>query len=177
MKTFETKANGFVGQVAAAASQLQSNRAINVRHCERRASKQPALPRPPEEASANVQTVAAATEELSSSVTEISAKWAIFGNGGHSGAGSGAHQQNRRRFGRKRRKIGAIVQRLAPSPVNQLAGSQRDDRGRGPVRQERASLSLRLEVKNLANQTAKATEEIGNKLDKFRPQQRGRCRH
>ena len=121
-----------------------------------------------EEATANVQSVASATEEMTSSVNEISRQVQESSPGSPTTAVDQARKTNDRvsesveRRDPDRRRGGADQQHRRP---DQSAGAERHHRGgagrRGGPRLRGGGAS---EVKALAEQTAKATDEIGQQI-------------
>jgi len=119
-----------------------------------------------EEASSNVETVATAAEELSSSISEISRQVAQASQIA-SGAVQQAEQTNVKVQGLAdaANKIGEVVALITDiaDQTNLLAlnatieAARAGDAGKGFA-------VVASEVKNLANQTAKATEEIGAQI-------------
>ena len=119
-----------------------------------------------EEASANVQTVASAAEELSSSISEISRQ---VGQSSEisSNAVRQAEETNEKVQGlaEAANKIGEVVALITDiaDQTNLLAlnatieAARAGDAGKGFA-------VVASEVKNLANQTGKATDEIGNQI-------------
>lgn len=115
-----------------------------------------------EEASANVQTVAAASEEMAASVTEISRQMNESLKAGQSAVDEAASADTKvRSLSINAQKIGEVVKLISgiASQTNLLAlnatieAARAGDAGKGFA-------VVASEVKNLANQTAKATEEI-----------------
>jgi len=155
-------ANAFTkaaGEMASAATDLSSSAEQTSRQAE-------AVSGAAEEASANVQTVAASTEEMSASIREI-------GQQVHqaSTVSLTASQEAQRTEGEVRAladaatKIGEVVELInnIASQTNLLAlnatieAARAGDMGRGFA-------VVAQEVKQLAAQTSKATEEIGSKI-------------
>ncbi len=161
---FESGVRASLDTLAAAAtemratSQSMSATAERGQHARRPPSR--ARPRRPR---ANVQTVAAATEELSSSVSEIGRQVTestrIAGQAVEEATRTNATVQGLVGGGAEDRRRGQADQRHRQP--DQSPGAQCDDRG-GAGRRCRQGLRVVVasEVKTLANQTAKATEEI-----------------
>jgi len=163
---FETKmgalANAFVAsssEVALAARTLSSAAVETSRQAK-------AVERSAEEASTNVQTIAASTEEVSASIRGIAAQVSKSTRVAKAAAGEAARTENDvKALDDAAAKIGEVVgliQSIA-AQTNLLAlnatieAARAGEAGRGFA-------VVASEVKQLASQTAKATEEIGAKI-------------
>ncbi len=165
-KTFDKASSEAVRSVATAASEMQaSSSAMNSTAIEA-TRKSAAVAAASEEASANVQTVAAAAEELSSSISEISRQVTHASQVARSAVNE-AEQTNAKIQGlaEAANKIGEVVALITDiaDQTNLLAlnatieAARAGDAGKGFA-------VVASEVKNLANQTAKATDEIGTQI-------------
>jgi len=79
----------------------------------------------------------------------------------------------RRRMSEAAARIGDVVELINTLPGKPICWHERHDRG-GAGREAGAALRWWFEVKALAEQTAKATGEIGQQAAAFRPQRRSR---
>jgi methyl-accepting chemotaxis protein len=163
---FEAGVGGVVKSVSAAAEELQAT-AKNLSATAEETSRQSnAVAAASEQMTQNVQTVASATEELSSSIREISNQVTestrIVGT-----AVSEAEETNAKvkALSEAASKIGDVV-----ILINQIAGQTNLLALNATIEAARAGEAgkgfavVASEVKNLATQTAKATEEIGGQV-------------
>ncbi|MBT9292620.1 methyl-accepting chemotaxis protein [Prosthecodimorpha staleyi] len=122
-----------------------------------------------EEASANVQTVAASTEELSASIREIAGQVTRSSEVANVAAAEASHTENDvKALAESAAKIGEVV-----DLINNIAGQTNLLALNATIEAARAGEAGRgfavvaSEVKQLASQTAKATEEIGSKISEI----------
>ncbi|WP_374650502.1 methyl-accepting chemotaxis protein [Dongia sp.] len=163
---FEASVKGIVQTVSSAATQLESNAQSMSAVAEESSRQANAVVNAATEASTNVTTVAAASEELSASINEISRQVAesstITRVAVDEVAKTGATVES---LAVAAEKIGGIVQLIndIASQTNLLAlnatieAARAGDAGKGFA-------VVASEVKNLATQTSKATEEISSQI-------------
>jgi methyl-accepting chemotaxis protein len=166
IRQFNTDVTQRLSAVGASVDGLNESASTMTRTAGETARQANAVAAASEEASTNVQTVASATEELTSSIREISAQvsasseiarravdQSTLANGKVQGLAEAAQ------------RIGAVVKLISDiaSQTNLLAlnatieAARAGDAGKGFA-------VVASEVKSLANQTAKATEEIGQQI-------------
>lgn len=163
---FDASVGGVVQSVSAASTEMQSSAQTLSATAEHTAQQSEVVATASNEATQNVQTVASATEELSSSIQEISRQvnqsTKIAGDAVIEVQSTNEKIQGLAEAANKIGEVVAMITDIADQ-TNLLAlnatieAARAGDAGKGFA-------VVASEVKNLANQTAKATEEISSQI-------------
>ncbi|MGV6874947.1 methyl-accepting chemotaxis protein [Pseudochelatococcus sp. B33] len=167
---FDSTVGGIVEVVASAATELQASARTLAGTAEETQSQSSSVAAASEQASTNVASVASATEELSASVTEI-ARQVSKSSAIAAKAVNEASQTNHKVKGlaTAAEKIGSVIELIdsIAAQTNLLAlnatieAARAGDAGRGFA-------VVASEVKQLADQTGRATAEISDQIDAIR---------
>jgi len=164
--SFEASVKGVVQSVSSAATELQASSQSMASIAEETTRQSAAVAAATQQASASVTTVATASEELSASIGEISRQVSDSSTVARSAVEEVSRTgQTVETLAQAAEKIGGIVQLIneIASQTNLLAlnatieAARAGDAGKGFA-------VVASEVKNLATQTAKATEEISAQI-------------
>ena len=163
---FETSVGGVVETVSTAASQMQNSASMLSSNAEQTSNLSSNVAASSEEASTNVQTVASAAEELSSSISEISRQVSestrIAGDAVVEVEGANAKVQSLDEAAQRIGEVVAMITDIADQ-TNLLALNATIEAARAGEAGKGFAV-VASEVKNLANQTGKATEDIANQV-------------
>ncbi len=160
--SFEGTAGAIIESVAAAATQLQSTASSMTNTARLTDTQVGNVSDAAEKASQNVQTVAAATEELTSSVQEISRQMTeVTSNVSSAVKEAGTSREHIRSLQETSEKIGSVIDIITDiaEQTNLLALNATIEAARAGEAGKGFAV-VASEAKNLAGQTAKATEEV-----------------
>jgi methyl-accepting chemotaxis protein len=166
IRNFDAQVSGVLDQLAGAATEMQATAASMSSIAERTAEKAHAVSAATDEASSNVQTVAAAGEELSASIHEISRQVAQSNEiTGHAVSTATNTDHQVQGLVKAVERIGDVVRLISDiaGQTNLLALNATIEAARAGEAGKGFAV-VASEVKNLATQTAKATEEITGQI-------------
>ena len=166
VETFEAEASAVLRTVSAAATELSATASAMTETAQDGTRQATVVAAASEQASMNVQTVAASTEELAASIAEVARQ--VRDTAGITGRAADAARETDttvRGLAEAANKIGDVVRLISDiaGQTNLLALNATIEAARAGEAGKGFAV-VASEVKNLATQTAKATEEIGAQI-------------
>lgn len=164
---FVTRVAGIVSTLSGAAEQVRGSADALSRTAEEQSGRSTAVAAAAEQATANVQTVATAAEELSASVREVGARTAETADVSRAAVDeAGTTDSTVQDLATNAQKIGDVIELIQQiaAQTNLLALNATIEAARAGEAGKGFAV-VAAEVKNLANQTARATEEIQVQID------------
>jgi len=166
-RQFETDVSAVLAEVSQASNSMQGTAESMAATAEETSKQSTVVAAAAEEASTNVQTVASAAEELSSSISEISRQVSqstkVAGAAVTEVEGANDKVQGLANAANKIGEVVALITDIADQ-TNLLALNATIEAARAGEAGKGFAV-VASEVKNLANQTAKATEEISTQIN------------
>ncbi len=166
VKEFEAEAAGVLRAVSSAATELSATAGVMTETAEDGTRQAAAVAAASEQASTNVQTVAASAEELATSIAEVARQVRETAAITERAAGAAQSTDNTvRGLAEAATKIGDVVRLISDiaGQTNLLALNATIEAARAGEAGKGFAV-VASEVKNLASQTARATEEIGQQI-------------
>ncbi len=173
--SFEASVRGVVGAVSSAATQLQSNAESMSSTAEETTRQAASVAAASDQTLSNVQTVASAAEELASSISEIARQLESATRMSRSAVDEAQRTNDTvESLAQAAERIGSVVQLIQEiaSQTNLLALNATIEAARAGEAGKGFAV-VASEVKSLANQTARATEEISGQIQAIQKETHG----